>query len=63
MKWPHTDRGRVNRNFELYKRVTDDERFGTFFKDELYKRYRRQIRIRRQGRCSRQSLTRWSMRS
>ncbi|MPZ67988.1 MAG: DEAD/DEAH box helicase [Actinobacteria bacterium] len=33
----------VDKNFELYKRVTDDERFGDFFKDELYKRYRKQV--------------------
>lgn len=33
----------VDKNFELYKRVMDDERFGGFFKDELYKRYRKQI--------------------
>jgi len=30
----------VETNFELYKRVTDDDRFGSYFKDELYKRYR-----------------------
>lgn len=33
----------VDKNFELYKRVTDDERFGKFFKEELYKRYRRNV--------------------
>lgn len=33
----------VDKNFELYKRVTDDDRFGTFFKEELYKRYRKQV--------------------
>ncbi|MGH2778928.1 MAG: nucleotidyltransferase domain-containing protein, partial [Actinomycetota bacterium] len=33
----------VDKNFELYKRVTDDDRFGSFFKEELYKRYRKQI--------------------
>jgi len=30
----------VDTNFELYKRVTDDERFGTFFRDRLFERYR-----------------------
>lgn len=30
----------VDTNFELYKRVTDDEDFGKFFKDRLYDRYR-----------------------
>ena len=30
----------VDTNFELYKRVTDDDNFGKFFKDRLYDRYR-----------------------
>lgn len=30
----------VETNFELYKRVTDDPKFGLFFKDLLYGRYR-----------------------
>lgn len=33
----------VDKNFELYKRVTDDERFGEFFKEELYRRYRKNV--------------------
>lgn len=33
----------VETNFELYKRVTDDERFGTFFKDLLFERYQQNV--------------------
>lgn len=33
----------VETNFELYKRVTDDQRFGSFFKDLLFERYQESV--------------------
>lgn len=33
----------VETNFELYKLVTDDPKFGRFFKDHLYDRYRENV--------------------
>ncbi len=35
---------KVEKNFELYKRVTDDERFGEHFKSRLYEFYRRTLK-------------------
>lgn len=33
----------VDKNFELYKKVTDNEKFGRYLKDELYDRYRQNV--------------------